>query len=435
MVHAIEESVLPGFKIEEETKKGATEGVFDEEVAFLLVDMRERLSPKPEDQIAHQEHIIIPSFGESLIAADNTARNRKLPSKFEVFESESPSAIRKRKTTLDAIIDGPYEPSPVNDEADEEAEWRNDELGSEEDDDEWMEGRVLGPNSPHITSYTSDGTPKSSRKKAPSGSACEKHKRWKKRCPDDCPMRKPKFRKRKAISDLTSQMIEGKRFATKTEQQPLIRSQSLPVVHSKDSLCTPTSDPDTPHTAPGSPGSASNTTTDYIALIRESMEQLKREFNYDNISDDIEQQIRDRVNIELSTAGANEIEQAFIRKRMREDDLKERKNAYPDSDGSDDSSMSELTGDEFTPVDSMQLDSAPVPKQKKSSSGKKSKSKSRSGRKYLPAACDRHKALHAKCPANCPDRIKRDLEQTVRPVEETKLPQTETQGNDISQTA
>ena len=33
------------------------------------------------------------------------------------------------------------------------------------------------------------------RKKAPSGTACEKHKRWKKRCPEDCPMRKQKSKK------------------------------------------------------------------------------------------------------------------------------------------------------------------------------------------------------------------------------------------------
>lgn len=50
------------------------------------------------------------------------------------------------------------------------------------------------------------------------------------------------------------------------------------------------------------------------------------------------------------------------------------------------------------------------------SSSKKSRSKKanasrsvgRTGRKYLPQACDRHKLLHAKCPANCPDRIARD---------------------------
>jgi len=34
----------------------------------------------------------------------------------------------------------------------------------------------------------------------------------------------------------------------------------------------------------------------------------------------------------------------------------------------------------------------------------------RTGRKYLPQACDRHKVLHARCPANCPDRLKRDAD-------------------------
>jgi hypothetical protein len=51
----------------------------------------------------------------------------------------------------------------------------------DEEDDEWMV-------SPRSTSHSS----KIARKKAPSGSACEKHKRWKKRCPDDCPMRSHK---------------------------------------------------------------------------------------------------------------------------------------------------------------------------------------------------------------------------------------------------
>jgi hypothetical protein len=48
---------------------------------------------------------------------------------------------------------------------------------------------------------------------------------------------------------------------------------------------------------------------------------------------------------------------------------------------------------------------------KKSRSNKKnpsSRSVGRTGRKYLPQACDRHKLLHAKCPANCPDRLSRD---------------------------
>jgi len=46
---------------------------------------------------------------------------------------------------------------------------------------------------------------------------------------------------------------------------------------------------------------------------------------------------------------------------------------------------------------------------------KSPKNARRTGRKYLPQACDRHKLLHAKCPANCPDRIRRDQEMVKSP--------------------
>jgi len=59
---------------------------------------------------------------------------------------------------------------------------------SSTDDDDW--GDPVEPPA---------GLPKKLiRKKAPSGAACEKHKRWKKRCPDDCPYRHPRFRNVKA---------------------------------------------------------------------------------------------------------------------------------------------------------------------------------------------------------------------------------------------
>jgi len=52
---------------------------------------------------------------------------------------------------------------------------------------------------------------------------------------------------------------------------------------------------------------------------------------------------------------------------------------------------------------SLELSSKPLQKNR----GKcASRGKVRS--KYLPQACERHRLLHARCPANCPDRIKRD---------------------------
>jgi hypothetical protein len=34
-------------------------------------------------------------------------------------------------------------------------------------------------------------------------------------------------------------------------------------------------------------------------------------------------------------------------------------------------------------------------------------------RKYLPAACEKHKLLHARCPANCPERLLRDAQMST----------------------
>jgi hypothetical protein len=75
-----------------------------------------------------------------------------------------------------------------------------DELLLEDDDEEWMD--APGRSSPSGGNVLTAsrlvrvllGNLVHCRKKAPSGSACEKHKRWKKRCPDDCPLRKSKRR-------------------------------------------------------------------------------------------------------------------------------------------------------------------------------------------------------------------------------------------------
>jgi len=60
--------------------------------------------------------------------------------------------------------------------------------------------------------------------------------------------------------------------------------------------------------------------------------------------------------------------------------------------------------------DSDRPDSKPRDSIKKKKTSKKGLN-SRVGRKYLPQACERHKSLHARCPANCPDRIARDSQK------------------------
>jgi len=68
-----------------------------------------------------------------------------------------------------------------------------------ETDDEWNDFPTHRP-----LQMTRNGP----RKKAPSGAACEKHKRWKKRCPDDCPFRSPKFRSARQNQDSSDDDFE-----------------------------------------------------------------------------------------------------------------------------------------------------------------------------------------------------------------------------------
>jgi len=81
-----------------------------------------------------------------------------------------------------------------------------------------------------------------------------------------------------------------------------------------------------------------------------------------------------------------------------------------DTPRSSDSEILPLILDEDEDYEESDSKSSRLSASKKSRSKKNTSSRSvgRTGRKYLPQACDRHKLLHAKCPANCPDRIARD---------------------------
>jgi hypothetical protein len=198
------------------------------------------------------------------------------------------------------------------------------------------------------------------RKKAPSGTACEKHKRWKKRCPDDCPMRKPKNRR------ATAEILAP------TSRKPMTKMNHQPEEH------------------------------DYMALLQMSMMQTKRELPSVFASDVVPEFISRTPSPDSEgDVVADEIDG---RKRMRritkpryDDMIEEDEDAFDlkDSDGSSPSS----------------------PDISYSGRNKKQRAvnnKSRTGRKYLPSACDRHKLLHAKCPANCPDRLRRDAEMAEK---------------------
>jgi len=256
--------------------------LFDEEVATLLLDMQQKVldvqRTTPENNKLNDGASSVPSQDKQ----DNTIRNRK------------------RKSPPDSDVES------IEDEEEEE-EFHH--MEQEEDDDEWMEGKTTNGFPTHYSP-----TDKLVRKKAPSGSACDKHKRWKKRCPDDCPMRKSKSLCRDAKRQLPS---------------------------------------------------------DYFDMFRWSIEDSNMVEEYE--------------------------EEECIEEEEQQVEVTQRSRRSPPRRFEDEMMMSEEEEEEIV-----------VKRKTKKTTIKNSKG--RTGRKYLPQACDRHKVLHAKCPANCPDRLKRDTD-------------------------
>jgi len=239
---------------------------------------------------------------------------------------------------------------------DSEFEYEDDGYGSadhdeyfEEDDDDWLEGAKSSSIAVH--GATSPTTGRLIRKKAPSGSACEKHKRWKKRCPDDCPMRSNKQqRKQKApIENHFSENILGTTISAFESEFNGMRSRSTRGFKFEDQIY---SDYDVSPSAQRRAALSSMACEKHTALHARCPPNCPE--------------------------------------RRPVEAIGRRKKSSTTTTKGDDSSDKEFTA------------KAPKPKS--------TKSKGRTGRKYLPQACDRHKLLHAKCPANCPDRIKRDAE-------------------------
>lgn len=77
---------------------------------------------------------------------------------------------------------------PSDEDHDSEDAW--DEESEDENSEEWLDNGIDKRNIVGDGAEVASKNDPSPRKKAPSGTACEKHKRWKKRCPEDCPNRK-----------------------------------------------------------------------------------------------------------------------------------------------------------------------------------------------------------------------------------------------------
>jgi len=275
--------------------------------------------------------------------------------------SEDPCATRKRKASFDSVGSSD-ELEEINEIADtEEPEWKHEEDYLGEDDDEWLDSHT------GLNSVSADA--KIPRKKAPSGSACEKHKRWKKRCPEDCPMRKQKSKK---SSDNAVDMDSDSSRET-----------------------SPCSTPSPPLSRRYKKGMETETVT----IIRLSAYQMR---------------VAPGNGFPKLCAPLPEDTQKSVTRAPSSEQSPKRVKRLTTTRNSPVSSCDDLSSVEDEPLKeniSSPPDIKPVhgsPKPKKT----RNPLKSRSGRKYLPQACESHKLLHAKCPASCSERLKRDAEIT-----------------------
>jgi len=263
-------------------------------------------------------------------------------------------------------------------------------------------------------------SPKHPRKKAPSGTACEKHKRWKKRCPEDCPMRKQKSkklsptlsRKAKYSEDSNSDQEEiaedrtmyNRRKRTIENMGDAIESDDLSVdrnvsikrrnggrrpfgatiacerhttMHAR---CPPNCPDRRPSGASRAKKSRESDDSDYESISDLSPVNSNNE-NFEEFEDNKEDN--------------------FFQSEMSLNPFARFNDELPKSTRIQMKALSsELKLDTNTNNTNTNI-------QKKSPKTPRNKG----ARKYLPQACERHKLLHAKCPANCPDRMRRDSEK------------------------
>jgi len=388
------DSIILGIENIMESKQ--THHEIEEEVASLLLDIRDRCdtpdlyetSPKRKNDFFERDFLL--------------QKKQKI----------------NRETTRQSDDDN-------NDEEYKESEPHNDDddyYQEEDDDDEWMENRNNALGVPR-----SEVGPRIPRKKAPSGTACEKHKRWKKRCPDDCPMRKAKSRR-------TGKMTRSQSMELKYDYYQDYEEQGSPLSTGEADTFNELSEDKSLYSRRSyeSPISYSETRSpsknDLFALISWSMQQLSQD---SNLSQDdifvIQAQLMKKTNVIQNAESLDNITEILEScKQMATSPAhvitigpKSKRGArttYYDNLASlsPSSSMEDLSPGSFTTEeDKYELES---PKSPRKASEKKSPKapRAKGTRKYLPQACERHKLLHAKCPANCPDRLKRDADRLTQ---------------------
>lgn len=353
----------------------------------------------------------VEDFAQILLAIKSSASDvdHSTISSHDVQENRTTKKSKNTRKNKEEWFQG-GDSSNVEDEDEEETYFTDEEddlyIDSEEDED-WMETfSEKTVSTGDWTTHSSSTGSRGKRKKAPSGSACEKHKRWKKRCPDDCPMRKAKFRRIEARNNMNQSTEEKKsrvvsKSSTKStimesqnEDKKFSKGASLPTGEIEESLA-------------GEEG-------------KDKPSGLTRRIKTASTSDEAIKTIKEEK--EVLPPPCKKHQQMNLRcppgcsKRGKNITTTTSSNLPPSPSSIPSSPISLPQSGEKAP--SLEVKPKRSTKRSTSSSGSHEmthhQQQHRTKRlKYLPRSCDRHKLLHAKCPADCPDRLLRDqLEST-----------------------
>jgi len=291
------------------------------------------------------------------------------------------------------------------------------------------------------------------RKKAPSGTACEKHKKEKKRCPEDCSMRKhnQKFidsklqEQKQQISDEENHpsYVSARQIVKMTEEligklhQDNWEGTSTKLFHFISSMKDLPSDIEKIEVSIQEPKNKEEC-MEFIQLIMKQLNEIPAIPREDTVP----ARVREPLSPKLEEPTSPIDDESSGRKKRRAveianyrfDNLENQESPklkkgtatkaceYHTSvharcpqncpDRRQVVKIQKQNSDATLPKPMKVIENSPleseaeiIAENQSSANESRSPSPNKSSRKYVSVACDRHKLLHARCPANCPDRI------------------------------
>lgn len=277
----------------------------------------------------------------------------------------------------------------------------NKEKLKKNDDSEWKENV---PNSNHIKGNKI-------RKKAPSGSVCEKHKRWKKRCPEWCPLREKKIQgitnelptdsinklkwNKEEVIEFVNVIGSSQNSSCEFQWNNGLKSLSTLLLSNIHNLFKPTNK------------------IEFMNILRWSLNQLKKEGISTHILEEME---RRGLNINFENLknyhSEEEIEpeNKFDKEEESEEQKKNESKDYYEEKISDisnklvESHSSIEMRNIFDNNKNSFFDFTYQPTIKEKIFRKSNYSNSKNYFSFPTIACEIHTKKHARCPPNCPDR-------------------------------